>query len=96
MPPKFSKPRANLYQSDSGFSVEVLGRTGIRYSERGRTMFIDSEVLATPRAIALYANSIRAWDPPHEADSIGAEDRDRIVENVRLALASDEAELQIT
>lgn len=47
----FSEPRANLIESDAGFSVEVLGQTGIRYSEGGRTAFVDSEVLAEPATI---------------------------------------------
>ena len=39
-------PRANLVESDEGFLVEVLGRTGILYKERDHVMFVDSEVLA--------------------------------------------------
>src|SRR5262245_49392708 len=37
--------RRNLYVSSDGFSMEVLGRTGLRYREAGREMFVDSEVL---------------------------------------------------
>jgi hypothetical protein len=46
----FTSPRPNLCESSDGFSVEVLGRTGLRYCEGGRQMFVDSEVLSGPSA----------------------------------------------
>jgi len=42
----FSVPRVNVVKSDSGYLVEVLGRTGMKYSEGERSMFVDSEVLS--------------------------------------------------
>jgi hypothetical protein len=39
-----------------GFSVEVLGRTGLRYREAGRQMFVDSEVLTGPRGMGLQTH----------------------------------------
>jgi hypothetical protein len=38
----FSSPRANVVEGDNGVSIEVLGRTGIRYSEPGRCCLVDS------------------------------------------------------
>jgi hypothetical protein len=92
---KFSAPRPNLIQSDSGFSVEVLGRTGMRYVEGDRSMFVDSEVLAKPCAIALWRESIKRWDPPHDAEAVGPEDRSRIIENIQRAFESQGHELQV-
>ena len=92
---KFSAPRPNLIQSDSGFSVEVLGRTGMRYVEGDRSMFVDSEVLAKPGAMALWGETIKRWDPPHDAAAVGPEDRSRIIENIQRAFESQGYELQV-
>jgi hypothetical protein len=68
----FFGPRLNVIGSDSGFSVEILGRTGIRYSEGHKSMFIDSEVLARS-GIQIFSTSIKAWDPPDSEDQVSAE-----------------------
>jgi Immunity protein 74 len=95
MSTEFSAPRPNLIVSSSGFSVEVLGRTGMRYSEGDRTLFVDSEVLAKPGAMALYRSSIKAWDAPHETDAITDDERSRIVENIGRAFAFKGYELEV-
>jgi len=91
----FSAPRPNLIESDSGFSIEVLGRTGMRYVEGDRSMFVDSEVLAKPGAMALWGETIKGWDPPHDAEVVGPDDRLRIIENIRRAFESQGYELQV-
>lgn len=68
--------------------MEVLGRTGMRYTENGRTMFLDSEVLAIPAAVGLYSHSMVAWDPPHEKDLVGDGERQDIIGNIRRAFTS--------
>lgn len=83
----FTSPRANVVEGDNGVSIEVLGRTGIRYSEHGRSCVLDSEVLATP-AIAVWASGIHRWDPPHADDSLTDADRRRILQNLADAFAS--------
>ena len=50
----FTSPRPNLYESSEGFSVEVVGRTGLRYREADREMFVDSEVLTGSSGMAIY------------------------------------------
>lgn len=90
----FSVPRVNVVESDSGFAVEVLGRTGIRYTEGEKTMLIDSEVLATA-GIAVRASAINRWDPPHDRDEVPAGERRRIIENILDALAYTGGQLQI-
>jgi hypothetical protein len=75
----------NVVESDAGFYVEVLGRTGLRYVENGKSMFIDSEALATPGAMVLYRASIKKWQAPHESDAVEEDDRSRIIQNIRLA-----------
>jgi hypothetical protein len=81
----FTKIGPNTVSSDEGWQVEVLGRTGIRYTENGRAMKIDSEVLAGPAGMAIYSASIRSWLPPHQGEPVDEITRTRIIENVRRA-----------
>jgi hypothetical protein len=69
-------------------SVELLGSTGLRYREAGRQMFIDSEVLTGPSAVAVYKDTIQNWDPPYEKVPVTDSDRDRILSNIRDAFRS--------
>jgi hypothetical protein len=78
-------PRPNVIDNDAGFSVEMLGRTGLRYVENAKAVRIDSEVLAGPNGLAIYSSSITHWDPPHSAEAIDEETKRRIVENIRAA-----------
>ena len=82
----FTVPKINVISSDDGFSVEVLGRTGIEYREGGKSMFVDSEVLATGRGIAVFRNSIKGWRLPYEKEQITAEERQRILGNICRAI----------
>lgn len=90
----FSEPEPNLIQSSAGFSVKVLGRTGMRYMEGGRSVWIDSEVLGKPGAIALFKDSIKTWegDSPEQMSDA---DRDRIAENIKRAFEFCGYELQV-
>ena len=87
-------PRPNFYLSSEGFSVEILGRTGLMYREGGRQMFIDSEVLMPPAGILIYRDSIVGWQAPHSAESVGDGERDRIVRNIIDALGSQGVDVQ--
>ena len=68
MSEQFSEPEPNVIQSNEGFMVKVLGRTGLRYIEGERSVWIDSEVLGKPRAIAVIKKSIRFWEGPEPAE----------------------------
>ncbi len=76
--------KTNLIESTEGFSLEVLGRTGMCYCEEGRSVFVDSEVLNTT-AIAVWPTRMKSWDAPNENLPITPEDRRRIIENVKRA-----------
>jgi hypothetical protein len=91
----FTEPRPNLIESDTGFSVEVLGRTGLRYVEYGRTAIIDSEVLAKPGAIAVYRDSLKQWESPDDQLVLLESDRDRIMANIKQAFTSLGYEAQV-
>jgi hypothetical protein len=90
----FSEPEANVIQSSQGFSVRVLGRTGLRYTEGGRAIWVDSEVLAKPGAIAFAVASIRFWegDDPSEVSN---RDRVRVADNIARALRACGYEVEV-
>jgi hypothetical protein len=94
MDEQFSEPEPNVIESTRGFSVRVLGRTGLRYAEGTRSVWIDSEVLAKPRAIAMFEASIRTWEG-QEPEEISGNDRDRIADNVKRAFEACGYELQV-
>ena len=83
----FFIPRVNVIESDKGFSIEVLGRTGMKYREGSRSMFIDSEVLSSGHGIAIIPGSIKRWDPPHNSEAVDSRKREEIITNIREALA---------
>lgn len=88
-------PRPNFYLSSGGFSVEILGRTGIAYCQKGRRMFIDSEVLMPPAGLLIYRDSIVGWQAPHSADTLEEAEREQIVRNIVDALGSQGVEVQV-
>jgi hypothetical protein len=81
----FSIPPVNVIESDEGFSVEVLGRSGLRYVQGDRSLRIDSEVLARPSGMALYSASVNTWNAPHSEEPISATLKAQIVESIRRA-----------
>jgi len=92
----FSVPRPNLYVSDAGFEVEVLGRVGLRYSEGNQTVFVDSEVTAVKSpTMVVWKDGIMTWESPREGVTISDSERDRIIENIRLAFASQGDQIRI-
>jgi hypothetical protein len=91
----FYSPSPNLFESDEGFSVEVLGRTGLRYRENGKSAFVDSEVMATAEMV-VWKQSIRKWDPPHETEVIDDKGRERILSNILRAFRALGHEIDVT
>jgi hypothetical protein len=93
----FSEPEPNVIESTAGFSVLVLGRTGLRYTEGQQSVWIDSEVLAKPgpRAIALFKDRIDTRDSVNGPVPVSDTDRDRIAENVKRAFEARGYQLQV-
>ena len=91
----FTIPRNNVIEGDEGFSVEVLGRTGLLYTEGARSLQIDSEILAGPHGLVLYTNSIGGWVPPHDGEVVDEAQRAVIVDNIRRAFLFDGYEIEV-
>jgi hypothetical protein len=94
-PPGSRRPNPNRIEMGAAYSVEVLG-AGLRYIEGDKTMLIDSEVLTTPKTIAVNAGSINGWDAPHDAELIDDQGRTQIVQRIQLAFDTKGWILQVT
>jgi hypothetical protein len=90
----FSEPEPNVIVSSAGFTVRVLGRTGMRFTEGDRSVFIDSEVLARPGAIALFKDRMKEWGTS-EAQPVSPADRERIAANVLRAFRACGYDLEV-
>lgn len=78
----FKIAKSNVIVSDEGFSVEILGKTGIKYIEENKVLKIDSEILAGSSGVVIYSNSIKSWEKPHQNEKI---DKDEIIDNIKRA-----------
>lgn len=82
-----TRPDTNLFVSDTGFSVEVLGRTGLLYKEGDHVMNVGSEIEGPGGGMAIWARSIKAWRSPFEKDEVTPEVRERIIRNIGEVIA---------
>lgn len=80
----FRSTKPNVIENLDGVSVEILGRVGMRYTEDGKSVEVDAEVLATPE-IAVYSMSICKWS---DGGAIDDTTRSRIIQNIREAVRS--------
>ena len=76
------KRSSHLIESDEGFSLLVLGRTGLRYVEGERSVAIDSEGLMGRTGMIVYPASIKTWDRPFDEEQITDEKRRQILDRV--------------
>ena len=73
--------------AESTFKVRMRGRAGLEYIEGQKMMAVDSETLVGPNFdLVIYADSIKRWAPPHDAEEISEADLERIRTNIGAAL----------
>jgi len=85
----FEETKVHVIESDEGFSIELIERTKLKYTEGSKTLFVDCEILAlsSPFFLALFKDSIQSWAPPNDKELIDDKKRDVIVDNIRKAFA---------
>ena len=66
--------------SNEKCSVTILGRSGLRYREGARTVFVRGDVLNGAFDYVVYARSILVWEGSNEA--ISPDERDRVLSNI--------------
>ena len=92
----FHIPRVNVIESDTGFSIEILGRVGLEYREVYKVLFVDSEILMTEApTIAIWKDRIRIWQPPHNNEQITEEMRIEILKRICSALKWRNVQVEI-
>lgn len=73
-----------MFFSKRDYKVKVTGRAGLIYKEGKKSMKVDSEMLTGSNYdIVVYKGSISKWDPPFEEDSVGKDEQNRILENIK-------------
>ena len=86
----FSIPRVNVIESTEGYSVEVLSRVGLIYTEDERSIKIDSEIISDPIGVEIVTDSKYTWvDLDNNKVLFSAEERERILNNIKSALIFD-------
>jgi hypothetical protein len=60
----------------------------IRYLEDGRSLLIEQDLQGDSHLVAIERASMRAWEPPNEAEPLSDEKKDAIIQNVQRALAT--------
>ena len=93
---KFHIPRVNVIESDAGFSVEILGMTGIRYRESDRSLLIHSELGgAEAPVMAIWRYHFSKWDPPYEQVPVTEAQKADILKRICSALKWQNIQVEI-
>lgn len=77
--------RENVIESDEGFCIEILGRTGLHFTEKTKTYYVDSELLAGPSGLVVYKDNIRLLAQSSSNKAVDRHTVNDIVEKVRRA-----------
>ena len=80
--------RPNTFQADDASALVLIDRFQLRYLEGDRSMLVEQDLQDDPHLVAIERASMRAWEPPHDGESVSEEKRDQIIENMRRALAT--------
>jgi hypothetical protein len=75
----------NTIKSDEGFSVKILGRTQLKYTEDTKNMTVEIEMLAIA-GISLFKDSVQNWAPPNDTEPITEDKRNEIIGNICRAM----------
>jgi hypothetical protein len=78
----FKIPRVNVIESDDGFSIEVLGMTGLKYTQNGKSLRINSEILRGHPDIMIDTKSLVKWET---GEIIDVQLKKQIVDNLNRA-----------
>ena len=77
--------KGSFIESSEGFSIEELGREGIRYHERSHALYVWTEFLM-PQGTAVSTRGMTRWDPPNDQELIDPTQKERILHNIKEAI----------
>ena len=69
-----------MEMTNENCGVTILGRSGMRYREGTRTLFVDGEMLTGKSDFIIYLGSVQAWD---DNVNVTDQDRARILANIQ-------------
>ena len=81
----FFEPELNVIASSDGWSIKVLGRAGLKYTQGDKHILIDSEIMAVhePYAMIIDGSSIEEWVLANEQTSVVSNtERKQIAKNI--------------
>ena len=81
----FTRIGPNSIESSDGYTVEIMGRGLLVYTERGSQYACDIEISVVPQQILLYEKSLRKLN---ESEQIEEGNRRAIVQNIVQAFES--------
>lgn len=90
----FEMSYPNIIQRLEGFSVEMISRTKLVYTESGRSVKVDCEWLAGPHSLVVYTDTLTHWTVP-DGIEISSEERAKIVDNIRKAFRFRGVEIEV-
>jgi hypothetical protein len=92
--------------SGNGFTIELLGRAGLKYTEGSMVVFVDGEVLVGSSDYVVYENGMGPWDGyvdasaplvPSDKDPrrLPEHERKRIIVNIKAAFTANGMVLEV-
>jgi hypothetical protein len=91
----FKIPRNNVIESSEGFSVEVLGRTGLEYRTDAKVIHLDSEIEAGPAGLVIFTKSSYSWTTADGSLITDEKEKREIIDNIREAFRFQGVEIAI-
>ena len=77
-----------MFWKKDSFKLKIKGRAGLIYSESGKVLKIDSEMLTGPEYdMVVYASSISHWEHPHDSELLSDPEKQRVKINILSKLA---------
>jgi len=68
-------------------NIKVTGRAGLEYTINGKTVLIDSEMLAGPRFdMVVYTDSVKQWCPPNDKQALSENEKKMIIDDIKVQL----------
>ena len=81
-----------MLTNDDSFSIKLLGRAGLEYSENGFVILVDGEMLMGPSGYVVYKNYMKVLEGNVELDEIL---KNKIIENIRMVFAEQGFNIEI-
>lgn len=90
-----TKPKPNLISSSEGWEIEVLGLTGVRYTDETGTYSVDTELLHGEPIMVVIRDRIFKKDVDGSLLEVKSRKKNVIVSRLRTAISWDGHEISV-